>query len=119
MAKTNPYTGGTIVAAKVHYIMGTIPNKKNNLRKLSFEVRLVPSGAAGIHWNRTWRNYELDKVSADGANRKVMGSTTNYENAPAGSWDIQVKMTWHRRGKNDWEVNHQYNFNLLFCKQVG
>lgn len=119
LAKTNPYTGGTIVAAKVHYIMGTIPNKKNNLRKLSFEVRLVPSGAAGIHWNRTWRKYELDKVSADGVNRKVMGSTTNYENAPAGSWDIQVRMTWHRRGKNDWEVNHQYNFNLLFCKQVG
>ena len=90
LAKTNPYTGGTIVAAKVHYIMGTIPNKKNNLRKLSFEVRLVPAGAAGIHWNRTWRKYELDKVSADGANRKH-GLHHQLRERARGSWDIQVK----------------------------
>lgn len=116
-AKESPYTGATLVAAKVGYIMITRPHPKNNLRKMSIEVRLVPT-TPGFRWNRSWRKFEISTVSADGANRRLMRSTTNYERADAG-WNVEVRMTWRRRGKNDWEHKLEFPLDQTFCRDVG
>lgn len=114
VATPNPYTGEYLIAARTRWRMGTNPDVKNNLRSLKLQARLIAT-TSGSNWTRSWRTSELKNVSADGANDRTNWVTTDTMSSTQ-DWNVQIKLTWNRRGKPDWHHEVKWAFDESFCK---
>jgi hypothetical protein len=113
-ATPNEYTGGYLIKAHPVFTMITKPGKQNNLQAMKIKARLIPT-TTGSNISRNWRENKRTDVSADGANRKQVGVWTEPQ-SDSFDWNLQVELTWDRRGKRDWHFKQVYRFDEGFCQ---
>ncbi len=111
----DPDSAAEEIRSTVRMKMGTYANKRNNLRKMSLQARMIPADSGTINYYYAWgRTKTVSRVSADGDNNALV--TVKTPSVLAGQdYHVQLIMKWDRKLTADWEIKERYQVKDTFC----
>ena len=107
-----------MMQVRVKHGVGTEAHKRNNLRSIRVQARLVPIQTAGFSWNSAWGITQKTNVkipaNGDGATNYFLWSNTPQQ--IFGDYNLEVKARWDRKLTEDWYHQKLYTFDEGFCQ---
>jgi hypothetical protein len=104
---------GPVVAAQTSWRMWTEPHGGRDLSSYRWQARLIPT-TRGLDFARPWDSVEVENVDS-GAGAVYDGTVMTPLASSDLDWDLQVKLTWDRPNRNDWNVEHVLDFDESSC----
>lgn len=104
---------GSVVSARTHWRMWNTADADNRLDGYRWQARLIPA-RPGFNFHRPWEVIEAVDVDRSGVTdmHAVVSTPTLSSNL---DWDLQVKLTWDRDDRRDWNVDEVLEFDESAC----
>lgn len=104
---------GQQVSARTQWQMWNGHRGADGLDGYRWQARLIPA-RPGFNFHRVWEAVELDDVEED-ASGNYHATVTTPPMSSNLDWDLQVKLTWDRAGRSDWNVERVLEFDEGNC----
>jgi hypothetical protein len=83
----------------------------SNTFRMLVKARLIPT-TPGLYINRPWSQTAVGIVTNQNAPRTYFAPWVNtYAEEADAEWRVQVKLTWDRTGRRDWNKTLSFPFN--------